>query len=209
MFGRVHVPDVRDSFYDGRVLYKKNSPKKSSHRPAELYEGEDLPYSPGVAWWHWLVSQRSTKKPLPFHISPYDLYKAGEVEGGATIRGGAKFLKEIKLIRSYYWTRDAEVLANFILHYGTAVVGSDWYEGMMTPAYETGRIYATGEKVGEHAYAISGVNTRSGWIRIKNSLGKKWGRDGYGYLPLKDMQKLLDDNGEACLPVDFRKRFVP
>lgn len=211
MFGRVYVADERDLLYDAKVLVRKTYKMRQYWLyayPEERFYG--LPYSPGITWYQWALSSRSRfNAPFPTPLSPYDFHKAGQVKGGAaSIRGGAKLLREIKVIRSYYWTTDVDVIANYLLNYGSVVVGSSWREGMMLPSPEVGMITPTGSIVGQHAYLVDGVNLRRQIIRLRNTWGNEWGRKGYAYMTLDDFSSLLDDDGEVCLPVGFGKKWV-
>lgn len=211
MFGRIYIPDERDLFYDGADLVV-DTYRMSRYwgTPKQAEATACLPYAPGQAWHAWYVS-RKTWLPRSRYVplTAYDFFKAGEVPDtdAATIRGGAKLLVKNKLIRSYFWTQDIDVLANYLLMRGPAILGTVWLEGMMNPSYEIAEIEASGPIMGDHAYVVDGINLRSGMVRIKNSWGVDWGRYGWGYLPMTDLETLLKDRGEACLPMGFGKKW--
>jgi len=69
-----------------------------------------------------------------------------------------------------------------------------------------GLIKATGEKMGGHAYLLDGINVNKKLIRIKNSWGKNWGKKGFAYISFEDMEKLILDQGEACLAIEIEKK---
>jgi len=68
-----------------------------------------------------------------------------------------------------------------------------------------GIITATGDKLGGHAYILDGINIKTGFIRIKNSWNKSWGKNGFAYISINDMAKLIAENGEICLANEIRK----
>ncbi len=96
----------------------------------------------------------------------------GEVYPGTNVRAGAKILMREGYISSYHWAWDADTVARAILETGPVVVGTDWFMHMFYPD-ERGRIEIGGRVAGGHAYTLDGVNTETGWMRLKNS----WGRD--------------------------------
>lgn len=206
---RRYEPDERDAFYNGETLIKKTH-IRSKYWPSPAYTNPTNKYSVGVAWYNWYQGQKNKLPEQKFFISPLDfLYKEGDLDNG-TIRGGAKFLHKNKLIRAYYWTQDVDVLANYILNYGPAVVGTEWTLGMANPERETGYIQDSGYVVNSYAYVVDGVNLSRNMFRLKPHAGSSWGRDGRAYLPYEDLRRLLTrDSGEACLPVGFGKKWKP
>lgn len=209
MFGRVYVADERDRFYSGDLVHKPTY-VRSKYWPAPLYESVQDRYSVGVAWYHWWLSNRSKIRPTQHPITPYDFYKAGVVgEEGSSIRGGANLLLKQKLIKGYYWANTTDELANYVINFGPSVVGISWYRGMMQPSRETGIISPTGDYVGEHAVLVDGINLKSGVVRVKNSWGKDWGLEGYGYLDLGEFDSLFtEDTAEGCLVFGYGNRWA-
>lgn len=119
---------------------------------------------------------------------------------GTSVRAGAKVLQRAGVIAGYRWAWDAETTARALVEVGPVVVGTMWYEGMTSPD-ASGRIAPTGRAQGGHAYVLNGVNVDRGVVRVKNSWGRGWGRDGAAWLSIDDLDGLLADRGEACLPV--------
>lgn len=123
---------------------------------------------------------------------------------GTSVRAGAKVLQDWGFIEEYRWAEDADQLAQAILVQGPAVLGTLWKTDMYNPDRE-GFIYATGRNSGGHAYIINGVDVEKGFFRLKNSWGKSWGRGGHALIPMEDVDALIKDFGEACIPL--QKRF--
>jgi hypothetical protein len=76
---------------------------------------------------------------------------------------------------------------------------------MDRPIYINGRwtiwIAPSAEIVGGHCYVLNGVNTTARVFRMKNSWGRGWGIDGRASISFADMERLILDNGEACMAV--------
>jgi len=119
---------------------------------------------------------------------------------GTSVRAGAKYLHHNGLIGGYTWAYSATTIAQAVLTIGPVVVGTSWTMDMFIPD-RLGYITPTGEDMGGHAYLIDGVNMQHKTFRIKNSWGNKWGRFGFAYLTFDDLDELLSNYGEACLPV--------
>jgi hypothetical protein len=105
----------------------------------------------------------------------------------------------------YRWATRERELALGVGHLGPAIIGVDWYEGMYEPD-SGGFIHPTGELVGGHCTLLTGINIDDGYYTLHNSWGPSWGDHGNCKIRRVDMQKLLNDNGEACI---ITQRAVP
>jgi len=119
---------------------------------------------------------------------------------GTSILAGVKTIKKMGFIDEYRWAFGEEDLALAVGHLGPAVIGVNWYEGMFAPD-RNNYIEPTGRLQGGHAILVCGVNPRTGYYRLWNSWGKSWGRNGWCYITREDMDKLLKEDGEACIPL--------
>lgn len=124
----------------------------------------------------------------------------GEDYDGTSVRAGAKYLKSLGLISAYYWTHDVSELAQAVLSNGPVAVGTEWTMDMFM-SDQQGYLNYSGAPAGGHAYLVDGVDMLAKHFRIKNSWGRQWNRGGFGYIRFNDMQRLLDNHGEACLAV--------
>jgi len=79
---------------------------------------------------------------------------------------------------------------------GPAVLGVPWYSGMYNTDSD-GFIHADGYVAGGHAILARAVNVKKGYITLRNSWGKGWGVNGDCYITFEDMDKLLQNWGEA------------
>lgn len=127
----------------------------------------------------------------------------GENYKGTSVRAGAKVLKKLGVITEYRWASTLNEVIQAVLTTGPVVVGTWWYSDMFRPK-DKGLITATGTKSGGHAYLLNGVNVKKKLFRIKNSWGQDWGIKGHAYISFDDFEKLLQDQGEAC--VAFEKK---
>lgn len=125
---------------------------------------------------------------------------------GTTIRAGCRVLERRGLISSYEWTYSVDEILQWMLGgHGGLNLGIDWYEGMNQPSPE-GIIRLTGKPIGGHAIYSFGIDRQRGLISLQNSWGPEWGgwelygkrvNPGCAKLPLDDLKRLLDGNGEA------------
>lgn len=133
-----------------------------------------------------------------------NIFITGNSYDGTSVRAGAKILKKQGFINSYYWAWDIDTIVDALLNLGPIVVGTWWTEDMFYPDTK-GWIKATGEMAGGHAYLLDGVNTKKKKIRIKNSWGREWGKNGFAYISFDDLDQLIKMNGEACLATEIEK----
>ena len=83
---------------------------------------------------------------------------------------------------------------------GPVVLGLNWYEGMFNPD-TCGYIKPTGSIAGGHAIIANGVGIKDKNIRLHNSWGNDWGINGECFMKWDDLDRLLHEQGEACVPL--------
>lgn len=155
------------------------------------------------------VEKKYRKTPI---INPRDLYCAAQAIDpwpgdcnnwqyeGTSVRAGAKVMQDWELIREYRWAWDADTVIDCVRGVGPVVLGTYWYAGMSWPTPE-GFLKAEGVIQGAHAYIINGVNMTERKVRMKNSWGRWWGVNGSAWITFDDLDKLMRNAGEACLPI--------
>ena len=212
-FNRKWVPDKRDHNYLMKNLPKMKTEPILKRRfwNAEGWWGDqgDTPHCVGYAWAHWIEDgpvEHAGKAPI---VAPLKIYEnaqrldewEGEQYEGTSVRGGVKYLNGDQKISSYYWAFDIQTLVNAVLTLGPVVVGTDWYRGMLSPN-KLGYVFPTGRIVGGHAYVLNGVDVTHGYFRLKNSWGRRWGIKGHAYISISNMNRLLNQQGEACIALE-------
>lgn len=145
--------------------------------------------------------------------SPKEIYDAaqkidewpGEAYEGTSVRAGLKVLASKGYISSYYWAFSADPLVQHILNVSVAVIGINWYRDMSFPD-RNGFVRPGGPIVGGHAILISGVNLKTetpwgdaGVISLVNSWGKDFGVNGRIRMSIKDLDRLIKEDGEAAV----------
>lgn len=206
--------DERDLSFPMRTLLPFTTDKKFKYWNPSGWWGDqgNYPHCVGYAWAHFIDDGPIVHKKEGAEIDPVLIYteaqKIDEWEGenyaGTSVRAGAKVLQGMGHIGMYTWAFDLETLVNAVLTTSPVVVGTNWYRGMFYPNGE-GIIKPNGQLDGGHAYLINGVNVNKAMFRIKNSWSKKWGKKGHAYISFDDFDKLLQQDGEACLAFEIKK----
>lgn len=144
----------------------------------------------------------------------------GEDYEGTSVLAGAKAVQELTskgkpIMPSYRWAFGVDDLILTISNHGPAVIGVNWYQGMFRPN-AAGFIAPTGRQIGGHAILVRGIvlktttnttptmsniNRDTSYFVMRNSWGRDWGLNGDCYISITDMDRLLRENGEVCVPV--------
>jgi hypothetical protein len=144
---------------------------------------------------NYLLAQRDDEWEGGAYIGAEPFYE------GTSVLAGAKVYQKKGFFKEYKWTWDIDELILAVGHEGPAVIGVDWKYGMMDTD-SSGFIHATGGIAGGHCTLICEVCVSKGYFRIWNSWGVYWGEYGTAKISFDDMALLLEDNGEACIPVN-------
>lgn len=124
---------------------------------------------------------------------------------GTSVLAGAKAAKEAGIITEYRWINPngpyvVDELATVVSRHGPVVAGTDWRTRMSNPEPD-GLVHVEGDVVGGHCYLVRGVSLRRKRFRCRNSWGIGYGARGDFEISFDDMETLVGDGGDLCVPV--------
>jgi len=162
----------------------------------------------GHAWAHELLARPVCFKKAdhPYALQIYNqAKKVDEWPGvnyeGTSVLAGAKVVTALGHITEYRWAFGLDDLKLAVGYKGPVVLGLNWYDGMMDPDTD-GYIHPTGASDGGHAIMCNGVDIKRKFFKLWNSWGPSWGPlGGACRLSFDDMNRLLHENGESCIPM--------
>lgn len=209
MFGRRVQFDERSREYPIRALLGKLKPRSYTWACDkwlnQLSEGACV----GFAFAHELIAKPKVHTKIT-DANALSIYKfaqtidpwPGENYSGTSVLAGVKAVQAQypAAIKEYRWAFTMDDLLDTLGYYGPVVLGINWYEGMYSTDAE-GYIHRTGKRVGGHAILANGVNVKKKHIRLHNSWGRSWGINGECFISFDDMERLLNEKGEVCVPV--------
>lgn len=163
----------------------------------------------GFGWSHEL-SARPCEIQNVSNETAYQVYKEaqkldqwpGESYEGTSVIAGIKAVQKLypEAIEGYKWAFSIEEVVATLGYFGPVVLGVHWYEKMFEPDSD-GFIHVAGAKVGGHCILARGVNVKGKFVILRNSWGSSWGKDGDCYITFDDLSTLLEQEGEACIPI--------
>ena len=130
----------------------------------------------------------------------------GEDYSGTSVLAGAKVVTTQGYIKEYRWAFGIDDLVRAVAFKGPAVLGINWYTGMMRPTSD-GQLKPTGQVEGGHAILAPRVTGPRYYIRSMRNrvyLYNSWGNNEgwpWAWMTREDMERLLHEQGEACVPV--------
>lgn len=128
----------------------------------------------------------------------------GEADTGTSLQAGLKVLKEQDRVESYVWARTAEEVKQWILAFGSVIVGTILTTGMRDARGPGWYMLPTGNPLGGHAYLLTGYSESRHAFRIINSWGSAWADKGRAWLKYTDLDMLLRSQGDAVGVIEKR-----
>ncbi|MCL7427128.1 hypothetical protein [Streptomyces sp. YS415] len=214
---RVEQFDERSKEYPIRTLVTERAPLRSAGWacPGWLDQGREGACV-GFAWSHELIA---TPVQVPGVDDSFarEVYREaqrldewpGENYDGTSVLAGAKAIVARGYMEEYRWAFGVDDVLRTLGYFGPVVIGVKWHDSMMEPA-PNGLLEVSEGGSGGHAILVRGVSLRARLgghngtmpvVRLRNSWGRDWGVDGDCYLRVTDLEKLLKEAGEACVPV--------
>lgn len=129
----------------------------------------------------------------------------GEDYSGTSVLAGAKVLMKLGVLHEYRWAFSTSEIIGTVMTHGPVVLGINWYSGMYRAP--DGKLEIFGNKVGGHCLLVIGYNPSSEkfsgkeTVILQNSWGKSWGVDGIAEMTTEDLNRLINEGGEACAPL--------
>jgi hypothetical protein len=208
---RVPQFDVRSREFPIRPMVEDKPLRSYTWRcEARLDQGQEGACV-GFAWSHDLAA-RPAVVPVTEEFAREKIYReaqridewAGESYEGTSVLAGAKIVKALGFIKEYRWAFGLQDVLLTLGYAGPVVVGVPWFEKMMETD-EQGFIRAEGQLMGHHAILIKQVSFMRNAVKPHNSWGAGWGVGGDCWLSISDLDKLLKQEGEACVPLGRRR----
>jgi hypothetical protein len=125
---------------------------------------------------------------------------------GASVLAGAKAMSMLGNIKSYYWAFGIDDVLQNLSRRGPVLLGIPWYDGMYDTS-ELGLVKVEGRLVGGHCILANGIWPnhplfKEDVVVWTNSWGSDYGINGRGYVTVESLDRLLREDGEACVPTD-------
>lgn len=211
---RLPQPDERNADYPITAVVPGTLKTKSWRLLQRLDQGQEG-QCVSYAWHHEACATPAPRKaPSPeilrerYHrMQEIDPWPGGEYAGaspnysGTSVLAGAQVMQAAGYFSEYRWAFTVHDVLLALTHEGPVVLGVDWYEGMFTPDAR-GLIRISGNKAGGHAILARGCNLKTREIILRNSWGPNYGVKGDCRIGFDDLERLLADGGDACVPVN-------
>jgi len=209
-FGRWFSPDERDKDYPLREVLPE-----TVDRPRYQYW-----YSSGV------LDQRNTPRCVGFSgkglltdgpvrnlspITPEALYFGaqdndewyGNNYDGTSVRGLMKYLYQLGYITEYRWAQTIDDILDHLAVRGPVLAGTDWTNSMFYPDSQGFLRPDDSETDSGHAWELRGANFEREDLRMKNTWGYGWGKNGMAWITAEALEYLIfERNGEAAIVVE-------
>ncbi len=204
-FDRVPGLDPRNRDYPIRTLLGPKPPRSYTWSCGTWLDQGSEGACVGHAWAHEAAA-RPVVRPADSALA-FGLYRRaqqldpwpGEDYSGTSVLAGAKAAREKGLLTEFRWAFGLDDLLSAVSRHGPVVLGVNWYEGMFDTT--NGFLSVSGRLAGGHAILATGVRLRDESVLLHNSWGQGWGVNGKARIRFADLQTLLSQDGDVCVPV--------
>lgn len=128
----------------------------------------------------------------------------GDDYEGTSVLAGAKAMQGRGFFMEYRWALNTDDALRALAYHGPLVIGIDWKENMFD-VDDSYWLDIGGDTAGGHAILVWGLQLDSkknpDYVLLHNSWGPYWGRYGNVKVKVEDFDTLLQNEGEACIPM--------
>jgi hypothetical protein len=149
------------------------------------------------------LNAKFLKEKIYWEAQKIDPWKGGSYPGaspryeGTSVLAGIKVAHKLGYFEEYRWAFAPYSAMYGIGHHGPAIIGINWYEGMLDTDSK-GYIHPTGPLLGGHAILVRGIHVPTRTVLLRNSWGYGWGVKGDCKLSFEDFSRLLGEDGECA-----------
>lgn len=152
------------------------------------------------------VASKFAREKVYWEAQKIDPWSGGAYPGakpqyeGTSVLAGVKVVQSLGYFKEYRWAFGIDDLILAVGYKGPAVLGLAWYESMFEP-HSCGYLHVFGDVAGGHAILCKAVNVKEQYFVLHNSWGPSWGVGGDARISFDEMARLLDEDGEAVIPL--------
>lgn len=216
--GRIQQFDERSRAFPIRTLLEAKRPRSYTWACSTTLDQGTEGACVGFSWAHELIARPVVVSGIDattatgfYHAAQgLDPWDGGAYPGadpfyeGTSVLAGAKAVQNAGYISEYRWAFGLDDVLLTLGYKGPVVLGIEWHEDMFDPDAD-GLLHVSGGIAGGHAILANGVSLSRRLVRLHNSWGADWGRNGEAYIGFDDLAQLLADGGEACVPMKRRR----